>query len=157
MFRLPKLTYRRALAMLFGVLASLAALVAAWNDADGGARPDGAASEPVVAVFVEEGMVNYGGIQTLPPERIAGLLEEYGLEAANLDAEALADPSRLDPRRYPVLIMPYGNAFPLEALDALLAYRKAGGACILTGVPFCHPCEKRDGKWIDLGGSEHLR
>ncbi len=143
--------------MLFGVLASLAALVAAWNDADGGARPDDAASEPVVAVFVEEGMVNYGGIQTLPPERIAGLLEEYGLEAENLDAEALADPSRLDPRRYPVLIMPYGNAFPLEALDALLAYRKAGGACILTGVPFCHPCEKRDGKWIDLGGSEHLR
>ncbi len=107
-----------------------------------------------VAVLVEPGMVRYGGMPALPSSRIAPLLGECGIEAEGIDARQASDPKQLNARRYAVLVMPYGNAFPLPAFDNLRAFHR-GGCLVLNGVPFCHPCERVEDKgkrgWRDLG------
>ena len=111
-----------------------------------------------VAVLVEPGMVRYGGMPALPASRIAPLLGECGIEAEALDAAAAADPKRLNTGRYVVVVLPYGNAFPLPAFDNLRAFHRGGGCLVMNGVPFCHPCEREaKGGWRDLGHKIHFR
>jgi len=111
-----------------------------------------------VAVLVEPGMVRYGGMPALPASGIAPLLGECGIEAEALDVAAAADPKRLSTRRFAVLILPYGNAFPLPAFDNIRAFHRAGGCLVLNGVPFCHPCEREaKGGWRDLGHKDYFR
>ncbi len=124
----------------------------------------GVLAGPKIAVFVQPGMVTYGGAPALRPEQIAPLLRAHGLDAGSLDAAQLADPATFNAERYAVLVMPYGNAFPLPAFENLRAFHRAGGCLVLTGVPFCHPCVPiapagwgarwgKDAKWLEEGHS----
>jgi hypothetical protein len=62
-----------------------------------------------------------------------------GLPVDTLDApEALA--GRLDRADHDVLVLPYGSAFPLEALPAIRGFvKKGGGLVVLGGAPFHQP------------------
>ncbi|HSV73017.1 MAG TPA: hypothetical protein VLH79_04595 [Chthonomonadales bacterium] len=104
-----------------------------------------------MAVLVEPGMVVYGGTPALPPARMVAALRERGVSVEPISAAQAADPSLLVPSRYAVVVLPYGNAFPAPAFPALRAYHAAGGSLVMSGVPFCHPCERQDGRWRDLG------
>jgi hypothetical protein len=95
-------------------------------------------------------MAEYGGMPSLIPSRIAPLLQAYGISAEPLDVEALVEPGNLTPEKFPVFVLPYGNAFPEVARQTLRAYKAAGGSLVLNGVPFTHPREERDGEWIPL-------
>jgi hypothetical protein len=106
---------------------------------------------PKVAVLVEKGLVPVGGTPALPPSRIVGVLRQYGIEAEPLSAAELSDYAVLNTRRYAVLVMAYGNGFPKSALKTIRAYHAAGGCLVMNGVPFCHPCDKVNGTWTDLG------
>ncbi|NQT85957.1 hypothetical protein HQ560_04285 [bacterium] len=104
-----------------------------------------------VLVLVEPRLEAYGGCPTVPPATIARLLGGIGVKARSCTVAELLAMKAIDPAEHPVLVMAYGNAFPLPLLEMVRAYRKAGGAMALNGVPFTHPCE-RDGKgWRDLG------
>lgn len=106
---------------------------------------------PRVAVLVEEGLPTYGGTPALPPFKIVETLAQHGIEARALSAAELADPAILNAQRVTVLVLPYGNAFPKPAFANLRAFHAAGGCLVMNGVPFCHPCDKVDGQWKDLG------
>ncbi len=113
-------------------------------------------SDATVAVLVEPGMVVYDGTPALAPKSIPSLLTAQGLRAKALTVDEILEPGVLTPEAYPVLVVPYGNAFPLPAFDVLRAYHAAGGCMVLNGIPFCHPCEKAEGKWKDLGGRSYF-
>ena len=112
---------------------------------------------PPVAVLVEPGLTPYGGTPGLPSDRIAGLLTRHGLKAKALSVTDLGALGTLEPTEFPVLVLPYGNRFPLPAFPILRAYHAAGGCLITNGVPFCHPCERRQAEWLDLGHRNHFQ
>ncbi|MCD6352284.1 MAG: hypothetical protein J7M26_09215, partial [Armatimonadetes bacterium] len=108
-----------------------------------------------VAVFVQPGMVNYGGAPAVGNERLTQVLSSHGFAATPLDAAQLADPTVFNASRYAVLVMPYGNAFPLPAFDNLRRFHAAGGCMVLTGIPFCHPCQpSAPAGWFARWGDE---
>ncbi len=109
-----------------------------------------------IGVLVEPGMADYGGAPGVSAEKFAPMFEKHGIPARNLSVDDLLKEGALEPATLPVLAIPYGNAFPLPAFDALRAYHVAGGCLLLTGIPFCHPCEKKDGAWKDMGGVLYL-
>ena len=119
------------------------------------AGPFAFAQVPQVAVLVEPGMVNYGGTPALPAHRVPEALGRCGILAVPLRADQAANPAILNPSRFTVLVVPYGNAFPLPAFENLRAFHRAGGCLVMTGVPFCHPCVPvaPAGWWAD-GGAE---
>ena len=117
-----------------------------------------------VAVLVEPGMVNYGGMPSLQPERILALLTECGIKAVALGAAAAADPAVLNTARFSAIVLPYGNAFPLPAFENLRAFHRAGGCLVMSGVPFCHPCTSVApmgwsvvGTGVDLGWGDAVK
>ena len=112
---------------------------------------------PRVAVLVEPGMVRYGGTPSISVEGVVPLLRKYGLDAETLTVDDIARRGRLSVAAFPVLVLPYGNAFPLPVFAQLRAYHCSGGCLVMNGVPFCHPCEKRDGKWRDMGHVDYFQ
>ncbi len=91
-----------------------------------------------VGVLVESGMVRYSVQPTLRPERLPELLAAHGIDAEAVSVGELLDPARL--ARLRVVVLPYGNAFPLPLYEPLRAWHNAGGGLVVCGIPFCHPC-----------------
>ena len=114
------------------------------------------AHAPHVAVFAQAGFPSYMVSGLTSPRRVADALRKAGVQADLLDAAALADPARCSARTYAAVVLPYGNAYPQEAFANLRAFHRAGGALILSGVPFTHAVarqkdEKGAETWKDLG------
>ena len=93
-----------------------------------------------VAVLVEPGMLNYGGTPSLSPSQAVDVLRDTGVPVTALRAHEVADPTRFSADLFSVLVMDYGNAFPLSAFESVKAFHRTGGCLVMTGVPFCHPC-----------------
>jgi hypothetical protein len=106
---------------------------------------------PRVAIFAEKGFPQGTGRLPVAAQKLARTLRSLGFESQILNAEELADSTRLSPSLFPALVLPSGNAFPKNALPNLHAYHRAGGCLVLSGVPFSHPCELQEKKWKDLG------
>lgn len=105
-----------------------------------------------VAVFYEPNFPYFGvNSQTSPPE-IARRLRENGVPAETLGEEALANPAKFNAAHYAALVLPYGNAYPDKAFGTMQTFHRAGGALILSGIPFTHPIARTaNGRWRDLG------
>jgi hypothetical protein len=125
---------------LAGILAIVTALSVAM-----------ATPQPRVAVLVEKDLLPVGGTPALPPFRIVEILAQHGVQAQALSTVELSNPTILNAQRFAVLVMLYGNAFPKVAFPNLRMFHAAGGCLVLNGVPFCHPSDKVNGKWKDLG------
>ena len=98
-----------------------------------------AQNPPRVAVFFEPGFPFYNVSAFTSPRTVAQNLKVVGLETDLLDITALSDANRFNLGRYDALVLPYGNTFPQAAFGNLQAFHKAGGALILSGIPFTHP------------------
>ncbi len=101
---------------------------------------------PKVAIFSHPLFPRFGATSNFHPRSIYQYLNHLGIPADLLDANQLADPQYLNSRRYSILIYPYGNTFPLEAVDNIKTFRLGGGSIIAVSVPFCHPCEAKGAK-----------
>jgi hypothetical protein len=104
---------------------------------------------PRVAVLSERGFPYFAANELVSPRRVLEGLHALGIEAA------LVSPQDLQRGGFGVLVSVYGNTFPREALPALTAFRRAGGAVVSTGVPFTHPCVLDGGRWRDEGHEDH--
>jgi hypothetical protein len=57
--------------------------------------------------------------------------------------------NQLEAKRYQLLILPYGSAFPKNAWPTILKYLRDGGNWLnIGGVPLASPAVKRDNMWI---------
>lgn len=106
---------------------------------------------PAIAVLGETGFLNYLGWQALTPERIVSLLKKTGFKSELLNVKEIGNADRLSPKKFAAIVLPYGNAFPLDEYPALKKYHESGGVLILSGIPFCHPTILVDGKWKSRG------
>jgi hypothetical protein len=77
------------------------------------------------------------------------------LDAAirDLPIDVLATPeamnARLRVRRFDVLVLPYGSAFPLASWSAIRAFlERGGGLVVLGGAPFHQPMRQDGGTWV---------
>ena len=70
------------------------------------------------------------------PDKLAGVLRQAqnaqdGVEFVT--ADQLADPKAFNAEKYWLVVLPYGEYFPIEARDNFLAYLRAGGDFLSTG------------------------
>ena len=82
------------------------------------------------------------------PARLAALVSG-SYDVSIIDADTLADGRRFFRRDYDLLVLPYGETFPLKALPAVRSFLSAGGDLITTGgYAFLSPVvQDRDG-WV---------
>lgn len=72
-----------------------------------------------------------------------------GYAVARSTARQLANPTILDPAEVDLLVVPTGDAFPINAHRALVAYLEHGGALFTTGgYAFDRPLLQFEGKWM---------
>ncbi len=89
------------------------------------------------------------------PDALADALKTAGLEPVSLSAGDLADPAKLDVKKMPLLVLPYGGAYPAAGLEALDRYLRAGGGLIAFGAErFTDPLFQVDGRWFSLSSGK---
>ncbi|MBC7806941.1 MAG: hypothetical protein H7145_12410 [Akkermansiaceae bacterium] len=104
-----------------------------------------AVAEPSVrvAVFAQPNFPTYGVSSLVSPQQIVRNLRAAGLDADLLDADALAQPDKLNVRRYGAVVLPYGNTYPADAFANLRRFHQERGSLVTTGIPFTHPAARR--------------
>jgi hypothetical protein len=81
------------------------------------------------------------------PERLATLLGN-SFDTAFVTAEDLEQPERFNRRLYDLLVLPYGETFPLPAASALRAFLSQGGDLLTTGgYAFLSPVVRDQNDW----------
>ena len=81
------------------------------------------------------------------PVQLAKVLGET-YDVAFLTAEELADPKRLNRTAFDLLVLPYGESFPLPARAAVEKFLGDGGDLLSTGgYAFQSPLVSKAGKW----------
>lgn len=81
------------------------------------------------------------------PKQLAGIVGEI-YDITLLSADQLADPSQLNRANFDLLILPYGESFPLPAREAVLAFLADGGDLLSTGgYAFQSPLVEKNGRW----------
>ena len=85
-----------------------------------------------------------------PPQTIAAVLNEAGLETRLLSAGELADPTLLNTSRFDLLVLPTGQTFPAAARLATIEFLRHGGSFLsMGGYTFNHLVRKVEGRWIE--------
>ncbi|MEI6239220.1 MAG: sulfatase-like hydrolase/transferase [Planctomycetia bacterium] len=99
-----------------------------------------------VGVFVDRDFAGVGKNDCLPGPICVRTLEAF-LPVEQLTVSDLADPTKLNASRLPLLVLASADAFPETALDNLRRYRRSGGSLITFGTPFhLAASRKPDGK-----------
>ena len=104
-----------------------------------------------IAVFREPGFPAIGMPQAVTPEWIARALASAH-DVTFMDSRSLADPAQLSPRRFDVLVLAYGEAFPRNAFPAIRAFLEQGGGLLYcSGRPFFRPQSLQANVWRESG------
>lgn len=105
----------------------------------------GGRARPRAAILAEAGLPVKGA--ATDPKRMAALLSETH-DVATVSAAQMADSSVLNRQNFDLLVLGYGETFPLAAHEAMLAFLADGGDLFTTGgYAFQSPVEKQSGEW----------
>jgi hypothetical protein len=116
------------------------ALEWAHNDA----IESGARAKPTAAILRDALPVR--GAASDPAQLAKVLGESY--DVAFLTADELADPKRLNHAAFDLLVLPYGESFPLPARAAVEGFLGDGGDLLSTGgYAFQSPLISKNGRW----------
>ncbi|MDR3739692.1 MAG: hypothetical protein P4L40_11825 [Terracidiphilus sp.] len=92
------------------------------------------------------------------PQRLAKMLSET-YDVTLLDAADLANTKRFNRAAFDLLVLPYGESFPLAAREPVEEFLRQGGNLLSTGgYAFLSPVVEKQGKWIfndDAVKAEH--
>ena len=98
------------------------------------------------AAILEERGLPVKGIAT-DPRRLAELLAPTH-DTAIVSAAQIADPAQLNREHFDLLVLGYGETFPLAARESMLTFLADGGDLFTTGgYAFQSPVIQEDGKW----------
>jgi hypothetical protein len=113
-----------------------------WAHKD--ALQSGARNKPAAAILRDSFPVR--GAASDPAQLAKVLGETY--DVVFLTAEQLADPKRLNRAAFDLLVLPYGESFPLSARQAVETFLGDGGDLFSTGgYAFQGPLVSKAGKW----------
>jgi hypothetical protein len=83
------------------------------------------------------------------PDTIAAILSNAGMNVQLISAEALGDSSFLTSDRFDIVVLPYGQSFPVNAHKSFVKYLHDGGNFIsMGGYAFTDLLKYKDGKWV---------
>ncbi|GAC1425358.1 MAG: hypothetical protein NVSMB62_22490 [Acidobacteriaceae bacterium] len=100
---------------------------------------------PRAAILQEHGLPVKGA--ATDPNRLAKLLAPTH-DLAMLSAAQMADRAQLNREHFDLLVLGYGETFPLVAREAMLAFLADGGDLLTTGgYAFQSPVIHEDGRW----------
>ena len=100
---------------------------------------------PRAAILAEAGLPVKGA--ATDPERLAMLLGKTH-DVAMVSAAQMADPAQLNRDHFDLLVLGYGETFPLPAKEAMLAFLADGGDLFTTGgYAFQAPVVEQAGQW----------
>lgn len=92
------------------------------------------------------------------PQRLAKVLSEM-YSVSLLSAAELADTKKFNRAAFDLLVLPYGESFPLAARESVEEFLRRGGNLLSTGgYAFLSPVVEKQGKWIfydDAVKAEH--
>lgn len=81
------------------------------------------------------------------PQQVGRALSE-SYDVSYLSADQLADAAQLNNAKFDLLVLPYGESFPLDAKSAVLAFLAAGGDLLtMGGYAFQSPVIRKDSAW----------
>ena len=84
------------------------------------------------------------------PEKVAAVARRLGYGVSMLKSGDAADPDRLSPDVFDVLIVPSAPSYPNAGRDALVAFLSGGGSLVsIGGYAFDRPLVRSDGGWTD--------
>lgn len=113
-----------------------------WAHID--ALQSGARVRPAVAILRDDLPVRGAAAD---PQQLAKVLSET-YDVTFLTAEQLADPKRMNRAAFDLLVLPYGESFPLPAREAVEKFLGDGGDLFSTGgYAFQSPLVLKAGKW----------
>ena len=105
----------------------------------------GRRKKPRAAILQEDGLPVKG--TATAPTRLAKLLSRTH-DVAMVSAAQMADPAQLNRACFDLLVLGYGETFPLPAREAMLAFLADGGDLLTTGgYAFQSPVVKVNGRW----------
>ena len=109
-----------------------------------------------IAVFNQRDFPSYNVSGLLQPDHIVNRLNKLGIKAVSLNATQILNGALRD-KKFIALVLPYGNTFPKEDINAIRDFHSHGGSLILTGVPFTHPVSYQSGHgWVDQGNETDI-
>ncbi len=113
-------------------------------------------SSAKVAIVVEPELMNFAGQLSLQSHKVKSMIEPYGINTVEITADQMADPEFFNTENFSVIVMTYGNAFPLVGYKNLRKFHKNGGCLVVNGIPFTHPAERTKHGWEDQGHINYL-
>ena len=114
------------------------------------------AAQPRVAVLVEPHLFNFAGQLALSPQKISPMLKGFGIDSVDITADQMNDAAYFNTDNFSVIVLAYGNAFPLVGYENLKKFHSMGGCMVVNGIPFSHPAQREDDRWNDLGHINYL-
>ena len=109
-------------------------------------------TEFAAAVLHVEGMPGCGAMGPIINERLNALVDTTSRLIGLEELEGLA------PDEMQILVMPTGEHYPLDCLEAMVAFVRDGGLLVhLGGVPFYYGHRLVDGEWKQEGGGDGPR
>jgi len=84
------------------------------------------------------------------PEKVGAMARRLGYGVSMLKSGDAADPKRLSPDVFDVLIVPSAPSYPRAGRDALVAFLSGGGSLLtIGGYAFDRPLARSNGGWTD--------
>ncbi len=100
---------------------------------------------PRAAILEQAGLPVKGALTE--PKRLAKLLGDTH-DVAMISASQMADAAQLNRKHFDLLVLGYGETFPLAARESMLAFLADGGDLLTTGgYAFQSPVVMQDGQW----------
>lgn len=113
----------------------------------------GSRVRPRAAILNEPGLPVKGA--STDPGRLAAMLRGTH-DVAMISAAQMADAAEMSREHFDLLVLGYGETFPLKARESMMAFLADGGDLLTTGgYAFQSPVVERDGAWVFV--SETLR
>lgn len=109
-----------------------------------------------IAVFKEEGFPATGLPKGLTAEWLKKNLQAQGYSVSYFDTSQLLNNSLFNSNKVDLLILPYGETFPIDAFNAIKDYLEGGGGLFtVSGRPFWLPVGKINDKWETVGAKPY--
>lgn len=105
-----------------------------------------------VVMFKEEKFPSSIGLPLgLTPEWLGWNLQTQGWQVSYFNVKQLSDRSLFNADEIDLLVLSYGEAFPLEAFNFIQDYIEEGGGLFsIAGKPFWKPMKKIGSEWLEV-------
>ena len=110
------------------------------------AAAEGGGQRPVRAAVLKD---NLPGLDAALVAELSEALQSAGYQAVCVDLQALSDATKLTREQFDMLVLPHARTLPLQTINPIQEFLKAGGNLIALGLPaWGEPALRVNDKWM---------